>query len=178
MAQQFDTITWSFSLDDWGTYGSESGYMGKLEQLKNGYNTAITAVNAQLQAGDDSSAIKAAIESIRDNEITPLKNEAKQYRDEAEQIALADISNTNVVFNSVTIQGTNILNAINNINTLLLSDENTLDTLQEIVNFIQLNKSTLDTLGISNIAGLQAALDSHTAQINQNTVFALAGMVM
>lgn len=46
-----------------------------------------------------------------------------------------------------------------NIQTLLGSDNSNLDTLQEIVDFIQVNKATLDSLAISNIAGLQTALD-------------------
>ncbi|MCP5017633.1 MAG: hypothetical protein GY938_20535, partial [Ketobacter sp.] len=50
--------------------------------------------------------------------------------------------------------------AITNINTLLASDDTTLDELQEIVDFIKTNKTTLDALGISNISGLQTALDA------------------
>lgn len=50
--------------------------------------------------------------------------------------------------------------AINNINTLLISDTATLDTLQEIVDFIELNRSDLDSLTIASIAGLQTALNS------------------
>lgn len=49
--------------------------------------------------------------------------------------------------------------AIDNINTILSSDDTTLDELQEVVNFIKANKSDLDSLGISNISGLQSALD-------------------
>lgn len=48
---------------------------------------------------------------------------------------------------------------IDNVNAILTSDDGTLDTLQEIVDFIKLNKGDLDSLGISNIAGLQTALD-------------------
>ena len=50
-------------------------------------------------------------------------------------------------------------NSIDLINAVLTSDESTLDELQEIVDFIQQNKSDLDNLTISNIAGLQNALD-------------------
>ena len=50
-----------------------------------------------------------------------------------------------------------------NIQTLLSSDNSNLDTLQEIVDFIQVNKATLDSLTISNIAGLQTALDGKLA---------------
>jgi hypothetical protein len=68
-------------------------------------------------------------------------------------------------------QGKILKDFIDNINTLLASDEVTLDTLQEIVNFIQLNKGTLDTLGISNIAGLQTALDGKESAFAKNTAF-------
>jgi len=57
-------------------------------------------------------------------------------------------------------QGRILKGFIDNINTVLNSDDTTLDELQEIVNFIKQNKSILDTLGISNIAGLQSALNA------------------
>lgn len=57
-------------------------------------------------------------------------------------------------------QGRVLKNFIDNINTLLLSDNSTLDTVQEIVDFIEINRDTLNTLGISNIAGLQNALNN------------------
>ena len=51
---------------------------------------------------------------------------------------------------------------IANLQSLLSSDDNALDQLQEIVDFIQLNRSDLESLGISSIAGLQAALDTQS----------------
>ena len=62
-------------------------------------------------------------------------------------------------------QGVQLKALIDNIETLLNSDNINLDTLQEIVDFIELNRATLDTLGIGNIAGLQAALDSKVEKI-------------
>ena len=56
-------------------------------------------------------------------------------------------------------QGRVLKGLIDNINTLLTSDNVDLDSLQEVVDFIEANKSTLDSLTISNIAGLQTALD-------------------
>ena len=52
--------------------------------------------------------------------------------------------------------------AINNINELLTSDDTTLDELQEIVNYIKTNKTVLETLAITNIAGLETALNNLT----------------
>ena len=57
-------------------------------------------------------------------------------------------------------QGKVLKDLIDAINTLLTSDNVNLDSLQEVVDFIEANKDTLDNLGISNIAGLQAALDA------------------
>lgn len=57
-------------------------------------------------------------------------------------------------------QGKILKGLIDDINAILTSDDTTLDQIQEIVNFIKQNKADLDTLGISNIAGLQAALDN------------------
>ena len=51
-------------------------------------------------------------------------------------------------------------NFISDTNTLLTSDDTTLDELQEIVEYIKQNKSDLETLEVSNIAGLQNALDT------------------
>ena len=52
--------------------------------------------------------------------------------------------------------------AINNINEILTSDDTTLDELQEIVNYIKTNKTVLETLAITNIAGLETALNNLT----------------
>lgn len=57
-------------------------------------------------------------------------------------------------------QGKVLKDMINTINNLLLSDNTTLDSLQEVVDFIEMNRDTLNTLGISNIAGLQNALNN------------------
>lgn len=57
-------------------------------------------------------------------------------------------------------QGYVLKGLIDNINTLLTSDNIDLDTLQEVVDFIEANRTTLDSLTISNIAGLQNALDN------------------
>jgi hypothetical protein len=57
-------------------------------------------------------------------------------------------------------QGYVLKGLIDNINTLLTSDNIDLDTLQEVVDFIEANRTTLNSLTISNIAGLQNALDN------------------
>jgi len=62
-------------------------------------------------------------------------------------------------------QGRVLKGYIDNINTLLASDNVNLDDLQEVVDFIEQNRETLNTLGISNIAGLQAALDGKVDKI-------------
>lgn len=60
-------------------------------------------------------------------------------------------------------QGRVLKQLIDNIQTLLESDNINLDSLQEVVDFIEQNREDLQNLGISNIAGLQAALDSKAA---------------
>ena len=57
-------------------------------------------------------------------------------------------------------QGKILNDSITAINTLLSSTDTSLDDLQEVVDYIKLNRTTLNTLAISNIAGLQAALDA------------------
>jgi len=61
-------------------------------------------------------------------------------------------------------------NAIQNILAVLASDDTTLDELQEIVNYIKQNKQVLETLGISNIAGLQDALDNTVKLSGEQTI--------
>lgn len=67
-------------------------------------------------------------------------------------------------------QGRILKELINHINQILTSDDTSLDELQEIVNFIKQNKSILNTLSISNIAGLQEALEN-ASSLPIGTVF-------
>ena len=60
-------------------------------------------------------------------------------------------------------QGRVLKSAIDNLTSILSSDDTTLDELQEIVDYIKQNRQTLENLGISNIAGLQNALDAKAA---------------
>lgn len=62
-------------------------------------------------------------------------------------------------------QGRVLKDAVDAINALISSDDTTLDELQEIVNFIKANKATLDNLTISNIAGLQVALNDKVDKV-------------
>ena len=61
-------------------------------------------------------------------------------------------------------QGKVLKGLIDTINTLLTSDNVDLDSLQEVVDYIETNREDLDSLSISNITGLQDALD-----LKQNT---------
>jgi len=56
-------------------------------------------------------------------------------------------------------------NAIQNVLAVLASDDTTLDELQEIVTYIKQNKQVLESLGISNIAGLQDALNGKVDKV-------------
>jgi len=83
------------------------------------------------------------------------------------KVNTADIKNDLLSSNALTdsdvplsaYQGYVLKGYIDSINALLTSDNIDLDTLQEVVDFIEANKSTLDSLTISNISGLQTALD-------------------
>ena len=57
-------------------------------------------------------------------------------------------------------QGKILNDSIVAINTLLNSNDTSLDDLQEVVDYIKLNRTTLNALSISNIAGLQSALNA------------------
>ena len=87
----------------------------------------------------------------------------------AERNIVTDALTHNDIVDNVTSTATNVpLSAnqgkvlkglIESINTLLTSDNVQLDTLQEVVDYIETNRTTLDSLGISNITGLQTALN-------------------
>jgi hypothetical protein len=62
-------------------------------------------------------------------------------------------------------QGRILKDYIDAINAILSSDDTTLDELQEVVAYIKANREDLANLGISNIAGLVAALEGKQATI-------------
>lgn len=101
------------------------------------FNTDDSLVYATVSYVDTKLALKTNIADIKDNLISVDTNKPLSAN-----------------------QGRVLKNFIDNINTLLLSDNSTLDTVQEIVDFIEINRDTLNTLGISNIAGLQNALNN------------------
>jgi len=97
----------------------------------------------------------------------------------ATKLAVADVvdslTSTETAKPLSAAQGKALKTLIDNIIVLLGSDNVNLDTLQEIVDFIELNKATLDTLGISNIAGLQNALNAKAdATHNHDGAYAAA----
>ncbi|MGB2140691.1 MAG: tail fiber protein, partial [Psychrobacter sp.] len=57
-------------------------------------------------------------------------------------------------------QGRVLKGLIDNLSSIIGTSDGSLDSLQEIVDFIKQNKDDLESLTISNIAGLQTALDS------------------
>ena len=66
-------------------------------------------------------------------------------------------------------QGKILKSYIDNINALVNSNDTNLDQLQEIVDFIKQNKSNLDSLGITNIAGLDTALNAKQDTLNSGS---------
>lgn len=62
-------------------------------------------------------------------------------------------------------QGAVLKGHIDNINALLSSDDTTLDELQELVDYIKVNRDSFENLGVSNIAGLQSALDGKVDKV-------------
>lgn len=77
-----------------------------------------------------------------------------------------DIDASDVV--AIKLNGTDInsfLQDIANLKSLIGSDNADLDNLQEIVDFIEQNRETLNALAISNIAGLQTALDGKVEKV-------------
>lgn len=97
-------------------------------------------------------------EIITDAERTSLNNFTANGLVHADVVDNVTSTTTDVPLSAN--QGKVLKDLIDAINTLLTSDNVDLDSLQEVVDFIEANKDSLDNLGIGNIAGLQAALDS------------------
>ena len=179
MAQQFDLLNWQFNFSDRGTYAG--AYFDKLNLLVSGYNISISAVNAQLLAAEDSAAIKAAIEDIRDLDITDLlnqcislRNESITIRDATNAIGVGEINGLDVDFNSVKVQGVNVVPQSRTINGKPLSSNITLSKADVVLD--QADNTSDEDKPISTAT--QAALDALQVQINRNRVIAFAGAVL
>lgn len=114
----------------------------------------------------------AQITIVKASEALTSRNEALEFRNQAQSIAGGNVSSDLVKFgdaSSLTTFATsddatldnfqkivtyikNSTNRLNVIDTLLASDDLSLDEFQEIVNFIKQNKTDLQTLDLSNIA--------------------------
>lgn len=175
----FPLLNWQFELTDRGTYAGN--YFDKLNQLVSGYNTTISAYNAQLVASTDSAAIKADIEDIRDidiadllNQCITLRNESIAIRNATNAIGVGEINALDVDFNSVKVLGVNVVLASRTINGKPLSSNVTLSKSDVGLSAVQ-NTSDADK-PISTAT--QAALDALQVQINRNRVIAFAGAVL
>ena len=161
------------AIEDWNTYYKKLTLTirdtnGALSPNQNYYISNYQAINDQ-DFSDNSVTEFADVSNAGSGEI--ISNiERINYN----EIYLNGLRHDDVVDNLLTVdagvplsanQGKILKDAIDAINVLLTSDETDLDTLQEIVDFIEANKETLDTLGISNIAGLQDALDDKVDKI-------------
>ena len=112
--------------------------------------------NSITEFGDVTSAGSGAIITTTErNNLTNLNTNALLHAD-----VVDNVTTTTADVPLSANQGKVLKDLIDAINTLLTSDNVNLDSLQEVVDFIEANKSTLDNLSISNVAGLQAALDA------------------
>jgi len=155
-----------FLYSNYSIYNSNYENEDKIEALASIESTLtllannITTIQKARENADKTLAFK--------NETKQLRDEAEEFRNQAQTIAGGEIIATNVKFADLVdleTYKTNINIALENINTLLVSDNTKLDEIQEIVDFIKLNKTNLENLGIDNIAGLQTALSNKTAEL-------------
>lgn len=109
------------------------------------------------------STIETAVISIQDGVATDGDTLAK-LRALITALDAAKADKTSVATLADSVQGNT--DEIQSIKTLLNSDDINLDTLQEVVNYIKSNNTLLSNLQVSNIAGLQAALDSKVSQLD------------
>ena len=161
------------AIENWNTYYKKLTLTirdsnGSLSPNENYYLSNYQAVNDQ-DFSDDSVTEFGDVTSAGSGQII-----SGIERTNYDEIYANGLRHADVVDNLLTVdagvplsanQGKVLKDAVDAINTLLTSDNTDLDELQEIVDFITTNKNTLDTLGISNIAGLQAALDGKVDKI-------------
>ena len=107
---------------------------------------------ADLKALIDRKVDKVAGKGLSTNDFT------NELRTKLEGLRNVDISGL-LPKGGYTGTAQNLKDLIDNIMRILQSPDTELDELREIVAYIKQNKRTLDTLGISNIAGLQDALN-------------------
>lgn len=107
---------------------------------------------ADLKALIDRKVDKVAGKGLSTNDFT------NELRTKLEGLRNVDISGL-LPKGGYTGTAQNLKELIDNIMRILQSPDTELDELREIVAYIKQNKRTLDTLGISNIAGLQDALN-------------------
>ena len=123
--------------------------------LKNLNSFSVTSLNDMTSAGS------GAVITTGERQLVSTIND---------KINLSDVQNnltsTSGNFPLSANQGRVLKGFIDSINALLTSDNVDLDSLQEVVDYIETNKSTLDNLSISNIAGLQTALDGKVAVVS------------
>ncbi len=155
-----------FLYSNYSIYNSNYENEDKIEALASIESTLtllannITSIQKARENADKTLAFK--------NETKQLRDEAEEFRNQAQIIAGGEIIATNVKFADLVdleTYKTNTNLALENINTLLVSDDTKLDEIQEIVDFIKLNKTNLENLGIDNIVGLQTALSNKTAEL-------------
>jgi len=100
-----------------------------------------------------------------------LKIVNRKYVDTRINAAAAKLSKWANRIKKIEILLGNLTDTVADISTLLASDDVTLDGLQEIVSFIKQNKTDLDTLAVSNIAGLQLALDGKATDTHGHSTY-------
>jgi hypothetical protein len=112
---QFPSLSWKFQYNDRGTHSGN--YLDKLNQLVTGFNTTIEAYNAQLTAETDAESMKDLAEHF--------KNEARVFRDQAQDISLGSIQGTDLDLESCRVGGVDVaLSTDDAPNALALNNKN------------------------------------------------------
>ena len=123
--------------------------------LKNLNSFSVTSLNDMTSAGS------GAVITTGERQLVGTINDKVNITD-----VQNNLTSTSGNFPLSADQGRILKGFIDSINALLTSDNVDLDSLQEVVDYIETNKSTLDNLSISNIAGLQTALDGKVAVVS------------
>ncbi len=137
--------------------GDLSPINAAIENINDSLENKVEKVNGKgLSTNDFTDTLKVKLDGIEANaEVNPII---------VNNLISTDTDKTLAANQGYVLKGyiDNLNTAINNINEILTSDDTTLDELQEIVNYIKTNKTVLETLAITNIAGLETALNNLT----------------
>ena len=164
---------------DLSWYATSSAVSSAVQWVAQTAQTALNAANQAKQTAESKAPIQHThnksevwldqVDNTSDEDKPVSKATKKALELKCSFADIVDNLNTEEIKPLSAKQGKVLKGFIDNINRILVSDDIDLDQLQEIVNYIKQNKKILSQLGISNISGLQSALNGKANKEHAHT---------